>query len=146
MKEILNNSVSGEATVTATTGKVAVKINDEITNLTIDEFWKEMIATPEEHFNERDWEMWIYSSSLSIADYIDDEVAVDMLEKMGWVEPDISKIYEIDGDAYYRSEYRYEVDGVTYHPDTKMSVVIYEVYNKLLDEYIGTQSGVNKVA
>ena len=79
MKEILYNSVSGEATVTATTGKVAVKINDEITNLTIDEFWKEMIAIPEEHFNERDWEMWIYSSSLSIADYIDDEVAVDML-------------------------------------------------------------------
>ena len=147
MKEILNNSVSGEATVTATTGKVVVKVNDEIANLTLDEFWKEEIAIPEEHFNERDWEMWVYDTSFCIVEYIDDEEIVDdMIDKMGWVEPEISKIYEIDGDANWRSEYRYEIVGCNFHPDTKMSVIINEIYNKLMNEYIGKKGCVDKVA
>ena len=147
MSEVKNTKVCGEAAVTATTGKVAVKVNDEIANLTLDEFWKEEIAIPEEHFNEQDWEMWVYDTSFCLVEYIDDEEIVDdLIDKMGWVEPEISKIYEIDGDANWRSEYRYEIVGCNFHPDTKMSVIINEIYNKLMDEYIGTQSGVNKVA
>ena len=39
MKEVKNTKVCGEATATATTGKVPVKVNDEIANLTLDEYW-----------------------------------------------------------------------------------------------------------
>ena len=84
MKEVKNTKVCGEATATATTGKVPVKVNDKIANLTLDEYWTEWMEIPEQHFNERDWDMWVYDASSSIVEYIDDDEIVDyMFDKMG---------------------------------------------------------------
>ena len=135
MKEILNNSVSGEATVATTTGNVGVKINDEIANLTLDEYWTEWMAIPEQHYNERDWDMWVYNAEPCIVDYIDDdEIADYMFDKMGG-HIEITKIYEFVRGECNRLEYRYEVDGCICRPDTKMSVIINETYNKVMNEF-----------
>ena len=137
MKEVKNTKVCGEATATATTGKVPVKVNDEIANLTLDEYWTEWLQIPEQHLNERDWDMWVYDASSSIVEYIDDDEIVDyMFDKMGG-DIEITKIYEFVRGECCRLEYRYEVDGCNYHPDTKMSAIINEIYNKVICEDIG---------
>ena len=137
MKEIFNNSVSDEATVTATTGKVVVKVNDEIANLTLDEYWTEWLQIPEQHLNERDWDEWFYDTSDCVIDYIDDdEIADYMYDKMGG-DIEITKIYKFVQGECCRLEYRYVVDGCNYRPDTKMSVIINEIYNKVICEDIG---------
>jgi hypothetical protein len=135
MREEMKKSVSTETTVATTTGKVVVKINDEIANLTLDEYWTEWMAIPEQHYNERDWDMWVYNAESCIVDHIDDdEIADYMFDKMGG-HIEITKIYEFVRGECNRLEYRYEVDGCICHPDTKMSVIINETYNKVMNEF-----------
>lgn len=137
MKEVKNTKVCGEATSTATTGKVPVKVNDEIANLTLDEYWTEWLQIPEQHLNERDWDEWFYDTSVCVIDYIDDdEIADYMYDKMGG-DIEITKIYKFVQGECCRLEYRYVVDGCNYRPDTKMSVIINEIYNKVICEDIG---------
>ena len=137
MKEVNNTKVCGEATATATTGKVPVKVNDEIANLTLDEYWTEWLQIPEQHLNERDWDEWFYDTSDCVIDYIDDdEIADYMYDKMGG-DIEITKIYKFVQGECCRLEYRYVVDGCNYRPDTKMSVIINEIYNKVICEDIG---------
>ena len=137
MKEVKNTKVCGEATATATTGKVPVKVNDEIANLTLDEYWTEWMEIPEQHLNERDWDEWFYDTSVCVIDYIDDdEIADYMYDKMGG-DIEITKIYKFVQGECCRLEYRYLVDGCNYRPDTKMSVIINEIYNKVICEDIG---------
>ena len=137
MKEVKNTKVCGEATATATTGKVHVKVNDEIANLTLDEYWTEWLQIPEQHLNERDWDEWFYDTSVCVIDYIDDdEIADYMYDKMGG-DIEITKIYKFVQGECCRLEYRYVVDGCNYRPDTKMSVIINEIYNKVICEDIG---------
>ena len=137
MKEVKNTKVCGEATATATTGKVPVKVNDEIANLTLDEYWTEWMEIPEQHLNERDWDEWFYDTSVCVIDYIDDdEIADYMYDKMGG-DIEITKIYKFVQGECCRLEYRYVVDGCNYRPDTKMSVIINEIYNKVICEDIG---------
>lgn len=137
MKEVKNTKVCGEATATATTGKVPVKVNDEIANLTLDEYWTEWLQIPEQHLNERDWDEWFYDTSDCVIDYIDDdEIADYMYDKMGG-DIEITKIYKFVQGECCRLEYRYVVDGCNYRPDTKMSVIINEIYNKVICEDIG---------
>lgn len=137
MKEVKNTKVCGEATATATTGKVPVKVNDEIANLTLDEYWTEWLQIPEQHLNERDWDEWFYDTSVCVIDYIDDdEIADYMYDKMGG-DIEITKIYKFVQGECCRLEYRYVVDGCNYRPDTKMSVIINEIYNKVICEDIG---------
>ena len=137
MKEVKNTKVCGEATATATTGKVPVKVNDEIANLTLDEYWTEWLQIPEQHLNERDWDEWFYDTSDCVIDYIDDdEIADYMYDKMGG-DIEITKIYKFVQGECCRLEYRYVVDGCNYRPDTKMSVIINEIYNKVVNEDIG---------
>ena len=50
---------------------------------------------------------------------------------------EITKIYEFVRGECCRLEYRYVVDGCNYRPDTKMSVIINEIYNKVICEDIG---------
>ncbi len=137
MKEVKNTKVCGEATATATTGKVTVKVNDEIANLTLDEYWTQWLQIPEQHLNERDWDEWFYDTSVCVIDYIDDdEIADYMYDKMGG-DIEITKIYKFVQGECCRLEYRYVVDGCNYRPDTKMSVIINEIYNKVICEDIG---------
>ena len=137
MKEVKNTKVCGEATATATTGKVPVKVNDKIANLTLDEYWTEWLQIPEQHLNERDWDEWFYDTSDCVIDYIDDdEIADYMYDKMGG-DIEITKIYKFVQGECCRLEYRYVVDGCNYRPDTKMSVIINEIYNKVICEDIG---------
>lgn len=137
MKEVKNTKVCGEATATATTGKVPVKVNDEIANLTLEEYWTEWLQIPEQHLNERDWDEWFYDTSVCVIDYIDDdEIADYMYDKMGG-DIEITKIYKFVQGECCRLEYRYVVDGCNYRPDTKMSVIINEIYNKVICEDIG---------
>lgn len=137
MKEVKNTKVCGEATATATTGKVPVKVNDEIANLTLDEYWTEWLQIPEQHLNERDWDEWFYDTSDCVIDYIDDdEIADYMYDKMGG-DIEITKIYKFVQGECCRLEYGYVVDGCNYRPDTKMSVIINEIYNKVICEDIG---------
>jgi hypothetical protein len=137
MKEVKNTKVCGEATATATTGKVPVKVNDEIANLTLEEYWTEWLQIPEQHLNERDWDEWFYDTSDCVIDYIDDdEIADYMYDKMGG-DIEITKIYKFVQGECCRLEYRYVVDGCNYRPDTKMSVIINEIYNKVICEDIG---------
>lgn len=137
MKEAKNTKVCGEATATATTSKVTVKVNDEIANLTLDEYWTEWEQIPEQHLNERDWDEWFYDTSVCVIDYIDDdEIADYMYDKMGG-DIEITKIYKFVQGECCRLEYRYVVDGCNYRPDTKMSVIINEIYNKVICEDIG---------
>lgn len=137
MKEVKNTKVCGEATATATIGKVPVKVNDEIANLTLEEYWTEWLQIPEQHLNERDWDEWFYDTSDCVIDYIDDdEIADYMYDKMGG-DIEITKIYKFVQGECCRLEYRYVVDGCNYRPDTKMSVIINEIYNKVICENIG---------
>ena len=59
-----------------------------------------------------------------------------MYDKMGG-DIEISKIYKFVQGECCRLEYRYVVDGCNYRPDTKMSVIINEIYNKVICEDIG---------